>query len=146
MTAERAASSLIKGGTVTVTATDDNGGRSLALVGVGLRHSRRRLKRAAPTDARGRCPQKLNFVSLVKRETTITVPINQPLALVGGASLTVNGGGSIGVRSLALVGEAFRLLRCRLKRAMPTDACRRCRQKLNFVSLVKRETTITVSR
>ncbi|MDA8001399.1 MAG: hypothetical protein MPL62_08930 [Alphaproteobacteria bacterium] len=129
MTAERAASSLIKGGTVTVTVTDDNGGRSLALVGVGLRQSRCRLKRAAPTDARGRCPQKIKIVSLslIDRDDD-------------------HHGGSIGVRSPALVGGAFRLLRSRLKRAMPADACRRCRQKLNFVSLVKRETTITVSR
>ncbi|MDA8002248.1 MAG: hypothetical protein MPL62_13290, partial [Alphaproteobacteria bacterium] len=40
------------------TKTDDYDGRSLALVGGAFRLLRCRLKRAAPTDARGRCPQK----------------------------------------------------------------------------------------
>ena len=80
--------SLIKG------TDDDHHGGSIgawfpALVGVGPRHSRRWLKRAAPTDARGRCPQKINFVSLVKRETTVTVPINHSLALAGGAFVSL---------------------------------------------------------
>ncbi|MDA8009652.1 MAG: hypothetical protein MPK75_08095, partial [Alphaproteobacteria bacterium] len=56
---------------------DDRDGGSIgawfpALVGVGSRHSRRWLKRTAPTDARGRCPQKIKFGSFVKGRTTIT--------------------------------------------------------------------------
>ncbi|MDA7981514.1 MAG: hypothetical protein MPJ82_02670, partial [Alphaproteobacteria bacterium] len=82
-----------------------------ALVGVKLRLLRSSLKRTAPTDARGRCPQKLNFVSLIK-ETDDD-----------------HHAGSIGGRPLALVGIAFRLLRCRLKRTAPADARRRCLQK-----------------
>ncbi|MDA7988329.1 MAG: hypothetical protein MPK03_01555 [Alphaproteobacteria bacterium] len=35
-----------------------------------------------------------------------------------------------GGRSLALVGGNFRFLGCWLKRAMPTDACGRCPQKI----------------
>ncbi|MDA8004830.1 MAG: hypothetical protein MPK08_08100 [Alphaproteobacteria bacterium] len=114
--------------------------RSLALVGEAFRLLRSPLKRTAPTDACGRCPQKNKFVlSLIKGRTTITVPIDPSLALVGVAfGLSV-------VRSLALVGGAFRLLKSPLKRAVPTDARGRCPQKNKFVlSLIKGRTTITV--
>ena len=61
--------------------TDDDhdggsiGGWSLALVGGAFRLLRSPLKRTAPTDARGRCPQKIKFGSFVKGRTTITAAI-----------------------------------------------------------------------
>ncbi|MDA7989460.1 MAG: hypothetical protein MPK03_07475, partial [Alphaproteobacteria bacterium] len=75
------------------------------------------------TDARGRCPQKNKFALSLIRGTIDDHHGEKPLALVGGV---------------------FRHLRCRLKRAMPTDACRRCRQKINSALLIKGQTTITV--
>ena len=50
--------SLIKGTNDDHHGNGSIGDKPLALVGVGLRQSRRWLKRAMPTDARGRCPQK----------------------------------------------------------------------------------------
>ncbi|MDA7982766.1 MAG: hypothetical protein MPJ79_01350, partial [Alphaproteobacteria bacterium] len=80
--------------------------------------------RTAPADACGRCPQKIKIVSLIKG--------------------TDDGGGSIGVRPLALVGVGLRQSRRWLKRTAPADACGRCPQKIKIVvSLVEGETTIT---
>ncbi|MDA8009965.1 MAG: hypothetical protein MPK75_09690 [Alphaproteobacteria bacterium] len=79
------------------------GGASLTVNGVGS-SERRQLMPA------GAARKKLNFVSLVKRETTVTVPINLPLALVGGASLTVNGAGSSERRQLTPAGAARKKL------------------------------------
>ncbi|MDA8031408.1 MAG: hypothetical protein MPK62_09865, partial [Alphaproteobacteria bacterium] len=61
--------SLIKGRT-TVTVSINH---LLALVGVGLRHSRRRLKRAMPTDARGRCPQKIKKVMVTMKVSSLSL-------------------------------------------------------------------------
>ncbi|MDA7981769.1 MAG: hypothetical protein MPJ82_03990, partial [Alphaproteobacteria bacterium] len=96
--------SLIKG-------TDDEG--SLALVGEAFRLLKSPLKRTAPADACGRCPQKIKIVSLIKG--------------------TDDGGGSIGVRPLALVGVGLRQSRRWLKRTAPADACGRCPQKIKIV-------------
>ena len=82
------------------------GGKPLALVGEAFRLLKSPLKRAAPAAARGRCPQKINFVSLIKGQTTVTGSINHLLALVGGASLTVNGVGSSEPHPLSPVGAA----------------------------------------
>ena len=83
--------------------------RHLALVGEAFRLLKSLAQAGRmPTYARGRCPQKNKIALFVKGETTITVPINH---------------------SLALVGEAFRLLKSPLKRAAPADARGRCPQK-----------------
>ena len=64
--------SLIKGRT-TITAPINH---LLALVGVGLRHSRRRLKRAMPTDARGRCPQKIKKVMVTMKVSSLSLSLS----------------------------------------------------------------------
>ncbi|MDA7999926.1 MAG: hypothetical protein MPK08_02055, partial [Alphaproteobacteria bacterium] len=91
--------------------------RHLALVSTAFRLLKSRLKRAMPTDARGRCPQKIKIcLLLIKGQTAITGSINQPLALVG---------------------EGFRLLKSPLKRTAPADARGRRPQKIKFVPLIK---------
>ncbi|MDA7981578.1 MAG: hypothetical protein MPJ82_03000 [Alphaproteobacteria bacterium] len=116
---------LIKGQT-TITGSIN---QPLALVGEGFRLLKSPLKRAMPADARGRCPQKIKFVPLIK------------------GTDDDHGDRSIGAMPLALAGEGFRLLKSPLKRTAPADARGRRPQKIKFcLLLIKGQTTITASR
>ena len=61
---------------VTIKTDDHHGASPLALVGAGLRHSRRRLKRAMPTDARGRCPQKIKKVMVTMKVSSLSLSLS----------------------------------------------------------------------